>query len=211
MCYNKTSFTKGAVNLGQYFTNDENLKSELKKMTYNYKLYDFCFWTDNGVFSKDKIDYGSKLLLDVFFENTLGEINSILDVGCGYGFMGITISKILDKKVDMIDINKRAMHLAEKNVLENKVNAQIFESDAYENVTDKYDVIITNPPIRAGKEVLKKVLVGATKHLNDSGYLWFVMRKDHGAKSFEKILENHYEIDIVEKSKGFYIFKAKKR
>ena len=194
--------------MDHYFTNNQNLKSEIKKLTYSHGGYDFVFLSDNGVFSKDHIDYGSKLLLETFLKNHQGAGN-ILDVGCGYGFMGIVLAKVLEANVTMIDVNKRALHLTKRNLEENKVNAHAFESNGYENVQDKYDVIITNPPVRAGKAVLLDILLGAKKYLKENGELWYVLRKDHGAKSMEKILNEHYQVKTIEKSKGFYIFCCK--
>ena len=134
---------------------------------------------------------------------------SILDVGCGYGFIGISLAKILNSKVVMVDINKRAVHLTNMNIKENKVNAQAFESNIYENVKEKFDVIVSNPPIRAGKNIVLEILERAHEFLNINGELWFVIRKDQGAKSIAKELEKIYKIEIMEKSKGFYIFRAK--
>ena len=134
---------------------------------------------------------------------------SILDVGCGYGFIGISLAKILNSKVVMVDINKRAIHLTNMNIKENKVNAQAFESNIYENVKEKFDVIVSNPPIRAGKNIVLEILERAHEFLNINGELWFVIRKDQGAKSIAKELEKIYKIEIMEKSKGFYIFRAK--
>ena len=109
----------------------------------------------------------------------------------------------------MIDINKRAIHLCEMNIKSNKVKAKVFESNIYENVKDKYDVIITNPPIRAGKKIVLEILERAKEFLNKDGELWFVIRKDQGAKSIAEELKNTYNLEILKKSKGFYIFKAK--
>ncbi|MBQ6841323.1 MAG: class I SAM-dependent methyltransferase [Bacilli bacterium] len=194
--------------MDHYFTNNQNLKSEIKTLSYSYLGNDFAFLSDNGVFSKEHIDYGSKLLLETFLKNH-HESGKFLDVGCGYGFMGIVLAKVLQANVTMIDVNKRALHLTKRNLDENKLNAEVFESNGYENVTDKYDVIITNPPVRAGKQVLLDILIGAKEHLNKNGELWYVLRKDHGAKSMEKVLNEHYKVETVEKSKGFYIFCCK--
>ena len=189
-----------------YFTNNESLESKLHVIDYNYNDYKFSFWSDAGVFSKNKIDYGSRFLIETILNNYSSKNIDILDVGCGYGFMGITLSKLLSSKVDMIDINLRAVGLASKNILENKVNANVFESNIYEGVTNTYDLIVTNPPIRAGKVVVLSILENAKNYLKDSGEVWFVMRKDHGAKSIEKTLKKSYNCNIVKKSKGFYVF-----
>ncbi len=193
-----------------YFTNNEELKSELRIIKYNYQMYAFHFNSDNGVFSKNKIDYGSKVLVETYLEKKEEDVESVLDVGCGYGFMGIVLSKILNVKATLIDINKRAVHLTKMNIKENEVNGESFVSDVYENVQNKYDLIITNPPIRAGKQVVLKLLKNAQNFMTEKGSLWFVVRKDQGAKSIMKELMPMYEINIIKKEKGFYILKAKK-
>lgn len=198
----------------QYFTNNPNLKSELRTIIYKHEGENLTFYSDNGVFSKDKLDFGSTLLLDTLFKNINNNENlNILDVGCGYGYMGISIAKILSAHVTMCDVNKRALHLAEKNCIENGVEklCQVLESNIYENITDIYDLIITNPPIRAGKNVVYGILDGARDYLKEDGELWMVIRKDQGAKSAITHLEENYKCEVVEKSKGFYIIKAKKR
>lgn len=191
-----------------YFTNNDNLKSEIRKIKYSVFSTSFIFYSDLGVFSKNKIDFGSERLIKEYLKTAKHEIK-VLDVGCGYGYMGIVISKITNSEVTMIDINRRAVHLAKRNIEENHVNASAIESDVYENITDKYDVIITNPPIRAGKTKVLEILMGAKDHLKENGELWFVINKNQGAKSITKELIKYYKVDIINKSKGFYIFKAK--
>jgi 16S rRNA (guanine1207-N2)-methyltransferase len=196
--------------LEHYFTNNDNLKSEIKTLTYKQDLYDFSFASDNGVFAKSKIDYGSICLVNTILKEN-GKYNNLLDVGCGYGFIGIVLAKIFTIPAHLTDINKRALHLAEMNIKTNKVDGKVFESNVYSAVSEKYDLIVTNPPIRAGKQVVLDILQNAKEYLSKDGELWFVIRKDQGAKSIEKILNDVYNLSIMEKSKGFYIFKAKKR
>ena len=193
-----------------YFTNNPDLKSELREISFAYKGHDFLFMSDNGVFSKNKIDYASHFLLDCFFSvHNVENTKKVLDVGCGYGLLGIVLSCINKYSVDMIDVNKRAVHLSEMNINKNKCDAKVFESNIFSNVTDKYDYIITNPPIRAGKRVVYDILLGAKEFLNKDGELWCVINKDQGAKSTKKELEKCYNVEVVAKSKGFYVFKAK--
>ena len=199
--------------LEQYFTNNPNLKSELRNIVYKYQGLTMSFFSDNGVFSKDKLDFGSTLLLETVFQNINNDNLDILDIGCGYGFMGVSLAKIKNAHVTMCDVNKRALHLAEKNAAENGVanSVKVIESDIYQNITDIYDLIITNPPIRAGKNVVYGILDGARDRLKAKGELWFVIRKDQGAKSTIKHVEENYDVEVVTKSKGFYIVKATKR
>ncbi len=194
--------------MDHYFTNNENLKSEIREIKFSYQDKEITFFSDNGVFSKNKVDYGSYFLLTTFLKNSEYK-KDILDVGCGYGFIGISLSKILDTHVDMSDVNRRALHLAKRNIDSNKVNVSTIESDAYQNIDKKYQVIITNPPVRAGKKVLLDILVNAKEHLKEGGELWYVLRKDQGAKSMAKTLEEHYKVTNIDKSKGFYIFCCK--
>ncbi len=192
-----------------YFTNNDNLKSEFRTVVFKYGDELTQFTSDLGVFSKDKIDYGSNLLINTYFK--YGKKNvKVLDVGCGYGVIGILLAKYMQTDSTLIDVNKRAVHLTNINIKNIGVDAKSFESNIYDAVDDTYDVIITNPPIRTGKQTVLKILNEASNHLNESGELWFVIRKDQGAKSVIENLKKTYEIEVLEKSKGFFIILAKK-
>lgn len=192
-----------------YFTNNENLKSELRNITYKNKNIEINFVSDLGVFSKDKVDFGSNLLVDSYIEYGRENVNA-LDLGCGYGFIGIALAIQKSLKFTFADVNKRALHLTNMNLKNNKIVASTIESDMYENIDSNYDVIITNPPIRIGKEKLREFLKSGLDHLNDEGELWFVMKKDHGAKSMIDYLSNYGSVEVKNKSKGFYIIVLKK-
>jgi 16S rRNA (guanine1207-N2)-methyltransferase len=198
--------------MSHYFENDKNLKSEIRELSYKYNSSFFIFYSDNGVFSKNNIDYGSRLLIETYLkENDINE-KRVLDVGCGYGFLGIMVSRVTDSYVEMIDINKRAVHLTNMNIKRYKdFKGKTYVSNVYENVEGKYDIIITNPPIRIGKEKLLEILIGAFDHLEDNGLLYYVIRKDQGALSIKKILEeNSINVEIINRDKGYFIYRAKK-
>lgn len=194
--------------MAQYFDNVD-LKSEIKTFKVNILNLSIPFYSDNGVFCKDRLDFGSRLLL----ENIPWEIieGDILDVGCGCGPIGIVASKMAKQHVTMCDINKRALHLAKMNTRENKVDASILESNCYENISGKFDTIITNPPIRAGKKIVYEILFEAREHLFPNGKLFFVIHKDQGAKSVIKDLEKTYTVEVLGKNKGFFVIKCKIR
>lgn len=190
--------------MSYYFTNDENLKSKITEKKVFIKDLSFSFYTDNGVFSKKGLDFGTRSLLEVI-PNLEGDI---LDLGCGYGPIGIYLAKQYDVNVDMVDVNVRSIDLAQKNALHNKVDVNIFVSDGYSNITKKYDYIVTNPPIRVGKKVLYSLLFEAKNHLKVNGIMYLVIHKDQGAKTLVNDLKLEYKVKIIDKNKGFYIIEA---
>ena len=193
--------------MGQYFTNDNSIPSKIVKTRAVVLNNSFIFYTDNGVFSKDGLDFGSRLLLENIPLTEIGE--SLLDVGCGYGVFGIVLNKILGVKVTMCDVNRRALHLAEKNIKENKCSdCSVIESNCYQNINSKYSTIITNPPIRAGKKVVYEILEGAKDYLLPGGRLFFVVRKEQGAKSIISDMQKIYNVEVLERKKGFFIIKC---
>lgn len=193
--------------MGQYFTNDNSIPSKLVKTRAVVLNNSFIFYTDNGVFSKDGLDFGSRLLLENIPLTEIGE--SLLDVGCGYGVFGIILNKILGVKVTMCDVNRRALHLAKKNIKENKCSdCSVIESNCYQNINSKYSTIITNPPIRAGKKVVYEILEGAKDYLLPGGRLFFVVRKEQGAKSIISDMQKIYNVEVLERKKGFFIIKC---
>lgn len=192
--------------MSHYFENDENIKSKERIIYIKIKDIELKFLSDNGVFSKKGLDFGTRSLLETI---DIKKINgNVLDFGCGYGPIGIYIAKSLNIIVDMIDVNKRAIELAKKNAILNNVNVNVFESNIYSNVSKKYDYIITNPPIRVGKKILYEILFEAKNYLNQNGQLWLVVNKNQGAKSIVTDLSKEYKTDIIDKNKGFYIIRV---
>ena len=193
--------------MGHYFTN-ENLPSDIRENICVVLGKKFKFLTDNGVFSKDGLDFGSRLLLESIPLEEVG--GKILDMGCGYGVFGIVLAKILLVKVDMVDVNLRALHLSKRNAKLNDVTdlVSIFESNCYQNISTKYSTIITNPPIRAGKKIVYDIVMNARDHLENGGNLFLVIRKEQGAKSLIVDLEKVYNVKVLEKKKGFFIIQC---
>lgn len=196
--------------MGHYFINDNKLSENLSKIDVKVKDTSFSFYTDDGVFNKKGLDYGTRVLLEnINLENK----NSFLDVGCGCGPIGIYIAKQSNSyTVDMIDVNEKAVILTNKSIKLNSLNnINAYVSNVYENVIKKYDMILTNPPIHAGKKVVYEIIRGAYNLLNNNGELWIVIRKDQGAKSLIKDMSDIYDFEIIKRDNGFYILKAIKK
>ena len=195
--------------MSHYFTND-NLKSNIKKVLVKISDNTFTFNTDNGVFSKKGMDFGTRTLIETLLKEKL--YGDILDVGCGYGVIGIILSSFFNNEInsiDMIDVNLRAIHLTKMNIKENKVNnCNAFVSNVDDKIDKKYDFIITNPPIRAGKEIVYKILKDSRNYLKENGCLYYVINKEQGAISSIKEMEKLADVKILEKNKGFYIIKC---
>ena len=194
--------------MSHYFVNDNSVKSDKRNLYFEFKGVNFRFTSDNGVFSKNEIDDGSALLLKTYIEN--GKVGRTLDVGSGVGLLGIVISKTNNCEVDMLEINKRAVDLCEENMSYNGADkCNVYESDIYEKANGMYDVVISNPPIRAGKKVVFEILEKSKEYLNDCGELWIVIRKNHGADSAKKkLVEVYGNCECVKKDKGFYVLKS---
>lgn len=192
--------------MNQYFDNNENLKSEEIKRKAIIHGEEFEFITDNGVFSKKGLDFGTRSLLENLDITKIS--GKVLDFGCGYGPIGIYISRMTNAKVHMIDVNRRSLELARRNVNLNHVNVEVYESNIYENVNEIFDYIVSNPPIRVGKKILYEILFKAYDYLKEKGELWIVVNKDQGAKSLMKDLEKTYKVELVNKNKGFYIIRC---
>lgn len=192
-----------------YYTSDPSVKSEEREIEYEIAENKFIFISDNGVFSKNHVDIATAFMLKTIYDEVEGKI---LDVGCGYGVIGITLAKS-DKvnSVTMLDVNHRALELSKRNAIKNKVDSKIkiMESDGFQNISDNYDAIITNPPIRAGKAVIYKMYEDAKEHLNVGGALYIVINKKHGAPSTITFLNNLFgNCEVLDKKTGFNVIKC---
>lgn len=193
-----------------YYTSKPTVVSNQKTWSFVLKGSSFSFTSDSGVFSKNEVDFGSRLLVEEF---KIPEVaGPFLDVGCGYGPIGLALAKVHnDRFVEMIDVNERAIELAKKNAEMNKVtNVEIHQSDLFTNVEKReFAAIVSNPPIRAGKKVVHHILEESYQYLVPGGELWVVIQKKQGAPSAIEKLETVYEeVEIVERKKGYHIIRA---
>ncbi|MDQ0361214.1 class I SAM-dependent methyltransferase [Breznakia pachnodae] len=197
--------------MNHYFDDNQHLKSNRKEFSFRFWCFDYSFISDHGVFSKDGIDEGSKVLLEAVKKTDIGK--KILDLGCGYGTIGIILKKTYpEKQLTMVDVNSRALELAKENASRNKVDVEILKSDIFESITDQtFDCIITNPPIRAGKKVIYQMFKESYEHLHALGKLVIVIRKSHGAKSAQNYIADIFgNCEVLMKDKGFYVLCAQK-
>lgn len=192
-----------------YYEDNQDLAHDEQVLTVELLGMPMRFITDNGVFSKSGIDYGSRVLLEHFEP---GESETLLDVGCGYGTLGLTLAKKYGLEATLIDVNSRALDCCQKSAELNHIdNTEIKLSNIYENITQKYDVIISNPPIRAGKEVVHGILSGAYEQLNDGGSLTIVIQKKQGAPSAEQKMDGVFgNCERVARDRGYWILRSVK-
>ena len=189
-----------------YYAENPDAAHDIHELTVDLLGEKMTFLTDAGVFSKKMVDFGSQLLLKCLEVNQ-GE--NVLDVGCGYGPLGLSLAKAYGVQATMVDINNRALDLARKNAERNKVEATIFQSNIYEQVKGKFDHVISNPPIRAGKQVVHEIIEKSKDFLGIGGDLTIVIQKKQGAPSAKSKMEDVFgNCEIVKKDKGYYILRS---
>ena len=199
--------------MSHYFEDIKHEKEDYFEFKDEVNNHLFTFLSCNNVFSKEKIDYGTKVLLDTVLKNYSTLKNNVLDIGCGYGAIGIVLShNYHNTNFLMSDVTKTAVELAKENLQKNNIkNANVIQSDLYENISSAFDFIITNPPIKVGKKVLINLIKGAHKHLNVGGHLVLVIKKSHGKDSIKKYMEETFlNCEVLKREKGYYILKSER-
>ncbi|GIP36248.1 class I SAM-dependent methyltransferase [Paenibacillus sp. J2TS4] len=192
-----------------YYSPQPTVAHQLQTFQQKLRGREFSFVTDAGVFSKKGIDFGSRLLIETV---EVAREAKVLDVGCGYGPIGLAIAAEVDKgTVTMIDINERAVELARENARRNGLtNVRIMQSDTLDKVAgESFHCILTNPPIRAGKAIVHRIFEQAFEALMSSGQLWVVIQKKQGAPSALAKLESLFsKVDKISKDKGYWIIRC---
>ena len=190
-----------------YFSASPASGHQYQTAEWTYRGHVLRFTTDAGVFSKGEVDYGTAALLKALPEEMAGRV---LDLGCGWGPVGVSVGKAYPLcEIVMSDVNRRALELSEKNAKSNGVPVEIIESDGLESVPGAFDYIITNPPIRAGKQVIYKMFSDSAERLKEDGSLYLVIRKQQGAESALKYLKTIFnQADTVEKCGGFWVIRC---
>lgn len=190
-----------------YYSEHPEAAHDLRQVIYEVLGLRFTCVTDAGVFSRDGLDMGTRILLEA-----LPELRGrILDLGCGWGPVGVALGKRYpDAQLLMTDVNARAAELAERNLAGNGVtNARVVRGDGFEAVEGTFDAIVLNPPIRAGKAVIYAMFSGAAARLNEGGALYVVIRKQQGAESAQKYLGTIYaEVLRIAREKGYWVLKC---
>ncbi|MFZ2841021.1 MAG: class I SAM-dependent methyltransferase [Trichococcus flocculiformis] len=197
-----------------YYTKNPETESKEASWTFPLRGREFRFISDSGVFSKKTVDFGSRLLIETFRlnEEVAGDI---LDVGCGYGPMGLALAHAYPARlVEMVDVNERALSLARRNAEANNIrNVKVYESNTYDQVPQErqFAAIVSNPPIRAGKQVVHCILSEAHTHLLLGGTLTVVIQKKQGAPSAQqKMLDIFGNVAVIARDKGYWIIQSVK-
>lgn len=191
-----------------YFSASPTSEHRYAEAEYVYRGETLRFLTDAGVFSRGEVDFGTDVLLRALPQEMAGRV---LDLGCGWGAVGASVGKKYSAcRIVMSDVNERALALAAKNAAANGVQAETAQSDGLERVEGPFDYILTNPPIRAGKQVIYRLFAESAQKLSPEGSLYIVIRKQQGAESAVKYLKTIFQqVDTVDKSGGFWVIRCR--
>jgi 16S rRNA G1207 methylase RsmC len=189
-----------------YFTKKPTSELREQVITVLLKGEEYTFYTGSSMFSPSKVDLGTRVLIA---HAKVEPERSLLDLGCGYGPVGIVFAKIA--KVTMTDVNERAVKYARKNAKVNNVKIEVLSGDMYDAVEGKkFDVILLNPPQAAGKKVCNVMIEQAPKYLKKGGNLQIVARHQKGGKQFElKMQEVFGNVEILGRKSGYRVYMSR--
>ena len=194
--------------MAHYFTDNRNLEENRKDHSFRFSGHLYTFVTDNGVFSKTGVDRGTEVLLKACDRE--GISGKVLDLGCGYGAVSVVLGSLYPEcGFTAVDINPRAAELTEINCRANSVSCKVSVSDGFSEVKGRFDVIITNPPIRAGKKVIYAMFEDSFTHLKMKGRFYAVIRRKQGAESaLKKLTEVFGNCEVIERDGGYWVLKC---
>ena len=195
--------------MNHYFINDPNDKNEYRNISFIFNGKEISLVTDRNTFSNRRLDPGTLVLMKVLASNDLK--GSFLDLGCGYGPIGLTLKMFYPNlMVTLSDINSRCIDCTNINKDKYNLDCETIVSDSFTNIDKTFDTISLNSPISCGKEIIYKMYQGAKEHLNDGGCFYIVIRKDKGALSHMKYLSSLFQnVSVIYKEKGYYVILAK--
>lgn len=193
-----------------YYTRTPSSLSRPALLNIEFEGERLSFHTDAGVFSRTELDPGSALLI-----RTVGPLSGrVVDMGCGWGAIGLFLArKNPDAQFLLAEINERAVELTRRNIEENHIaNARVVQSDGFESAPGEMDFFISNPPIRAGKQVIYGWFAEAHRRLTPGGALIIVIRKQQGAPSALTFLKEVFgQAEVAARDKGYWILRAQKK
>lgn len=197
--------------MSHYFTTDQSAH-DYKEINYSFQNVEYNFKTDRGVFSKDQIDYGTRVLIDgVFSDNEQGAA-SLIDMGAGYGPVAIILGKVLNVQPVMVEVNEDAISLLNDNIAKNKISGKVLSREDYDRTDAGAELYVTNPPFRAGKDVVIDIIKDGFNRLDAAGKFYMVVQKKQGMKSYKDSIDQLFgNVEVVLKDKGYYVLKGIKR
>ena len=197
--------------MNHYFTNEPVKKVQHHQVKFVFEHQSFTLQSAAGIFSSTRLDPGTEILIETLLKESLH--GDVLDLGCGYGAIGVTLGKLRPTlKVSMSDVKEAALMLAQENIrLHHLPSVKTYQSNGFETIQDQFDTIILNPPIRAGKKVMYHLYQQSYEHLREGGTFYIVIRKDLGALSSEKELHKQFKtVERLARHHGYHVYRAKK-
>ncbi|MDI9490364.1 MAG: class I SAM-dependent methyltransferase [Clostridiaceae bacterium] len=199
-----------------YFKPSQDLEHQVRKIKYTIAQQDFEFYTDRGVFSRNKVDYGTDVMLKAVIKelkNYEGDVDNCLDLGCGYGVVSIVLNRLFpDQRWHAVDINPRAIELVKRNARKYKLNIMATEFDGVPDLGINYDLALLNPPIRTGKNVYYRMFREVADNLVERGVFYTVIQKKQGsASAFKYLQELFLNVSIIDKSGGYHTIRCSEK
>lgn len=198
----------------QYFDNNQQLAHHEKTIQFKTAQATLQLTTDNGVFSKNQVDYGSRVLMDTVIEQESANVASVLELGSGYGPIILSLAKYFKvAQLYGVEINERAYELSKQNALHNQIeHVTFFCGDATAvTLAEQVELVVTNPPIRAGKAVIQAFVARAFELMLPQARLYVVIQKKQGAPSMSAYMEQIFgNVEKVTQDKGYWILRSVK-